>query len=77
MKKVLLIVAALIRLGIVYSQVAIGTTVTTPDPNAMLDIQSNSKGVLPPRLSNTAIMGMTNPTPGMVAFNTDLPSHAI
>ena len=72
MKKVLLIVAALIRLGIVYSQVAIGTTVTTPDPNAMLDIQSNSKGVLPPRLSNTAIMGMTNPTPGMVAFNTDL-----
>lgn len=40
------------------SQVSISPTLATPDPSAILDIQSTSKGVLVPRLS-TAQHGST------------------
>jgi len=52
-----------------YSQVGIGTS--DPDASSVLDIQSNSKGVLFPRvdLGTTTI---SNPAKGLVVWNTDL-----
>ena len=48
--------------------VGIGTT--TPNANAALEIKSNNKGVLMPRLSTTARNNMTNVAKGMLVYDT-------
>ncbi len=37
----------------------------------MLDIKSNSKGFLPPRMNNTSITAISNPADRSVVYNTD------
>jgi hypothetical protein len=37
----------------------------------MLDIRSNSKGFLPPRMNSTSIAAIPNPADGLVVYNTD------
>jgi hypothetical protein len=49
--------------------VGIGTN--TPDPSAVLDITSNSKGVLIPRLSAAQRMAINTPAPGLLVYDTD------
>jgi hypothetical protein len=53
------------------AQVGIGTT--TPDANAVLDLQSsgNDKGLLIPRLSNAQRLAIANPPDGLMIFQTD------
>lgn len=51
-----------------YAQVGIGTS--SPDPSAMLHVESNSKGFLPPRLTSPSVI--QNPAKGLVIFNTTL-----
>lgn len=56
-----------------HAQVAVNSTGAAPDVNAMLDVSSNSKGILIPRLTNIQMMDMampTGPTTGMMVFNT-------
>jgi hypothetical protein len=48
--------------------VGIGTT--TPDPSAILDLSSTTKGFLPPRLSSGDIAAISTPTPGLMVYNT-------
>lgn len=48
--------------------VGIGTT--TPNANAALEIKSNTKGILMPRLSTTARNNMTNVAKGMLVYDT-------
>lgn len=52
----------------VNAQVGVGTS--SPDPSSMLDIESNSKGFLPPRMDTTARDGITTPATGLLIFNT-------
>lgn len=47
--------------------VGIGTN--TPSPNAMLDVQSTSKGILIPRMTTTQRDAMLTPTIGLQIFN--------
>ena len=42
----------------------------TPDPSAMLDVQSNNKGVLFPRMTTTERDMITNAPTGLMIFNT-------
>jgi len=51
------------------AQIGIGTTV--PAPSSILDISSNSKGVLMPRLTSGERNSITNPANGLIIFNTD------
>lgn len=54
------------------AQTAIGGN--TPDPSAMLDVQSTVapfKGFLPPRLTNAQRDAISNPTEGLIIYNTD------
>jgi hypothetical protein len=60
----------LISTATVFSQVGIGTTV--PDNSAILDISSNDKGILIPRLNNSQKSNITSPSNGLLIFNTDL-----
>jgi len=48
--------------------VGIGTT--TPQPAAVLDITSTSKGLLLPRLDEAQMRTMPNAVPGLLVFNT-------
>jgi hypothetical protein len=41
-----------------------------PDPSAMLDISGNTKGLLIPRMSTTAITSISNPAKGLLVFDT-------
>lgn len=46
---------------------------STPDPNAILDVKSTSKGVLFPRMTTAqrTTLGNANPTEGMLVFDTE------
>ena len=43
---------------------------STPDPSAVLDMQSTDKGFLLPRLSTAERNAIVNPAHGLVIFNT-------
>ncbi len=53
-----------------YAQVAINTDGSIADPNAMLDIKSNTKGLLIPRSSSATISGLGFAKNGMLMFDT-------
>ncbi|MEP3837100.1 MAG: fibrinogen-like YCDxxxxGGGW domain-containing protein [Algibacter sp.] len=52
-----------------FSQVGIGTT--NPDPSSILDIQSVTKGFLPPRMTTSQIHAIENPAEGLFIYNLD------
>ncbi len=52
------------------AQVAINTTGANPHPSAMLDIQSNNRGFLPPRMNYDAIKAIQSPAIGLQVFDT-------
>ena len=53
------------------AQVAITPDSSLPHPTAMLDIKSNSKGILIPRLTSNEIKDIKNPARGLLVFQTD------
>ncbi|WP_431472286.1 hypothetical protein [Nonlabens sp. SCSIO 43208] len=56
--------------SIAYSQVGINTN--SPDPSAMLDIDSVDKGLLTPRMTTAQRDAITSPATGLLVFDTDL-----
>jgi uncharacterized protein (TIGR02145 family) len=55
------------------AQVSINTDNNPPDPSAMLDVKSTTKGFLPPRVALTAINSaspLTAPADGLLVYNT-------
>ena len=73
MVTIVLLVAASAYSSRLFAQVKVGQNPTSLNPNAILEIESNNKGLLLPRL---ALVAVTNPTPltafvkGMLVFNT-------
>lgn len=51
------------------AQVGVGTV--TPDASAQLDITSNSKGLLVPRMTALERSGISNPATGLLIYQTD------
>jgi uncharacterized protein (TIGR02145 family) len=54
---------------ITYSQVGIGTA--SPNPNAMLDVTSTSKGLLIPRMTESQMNAIPSPAAGLMVYCTD------
>lgn len=54
-----------------YAQVAINNTGTAPDGSAMLDVSSNSKGFLPPRMTQAQRDLIPSPQTGIIIYQTD------
>ncbi|MEM6699011.1 MAG: tail fiber protein, partial [Bacteroidota bacterium] len=52
-----------------HSQVSINEDNTEPAPSAMLDISSNDKGLLIPRMDSTSRNNITNPAEGLMVFD--------
>ena len=66
-KKIMVLILMFLY-GTIQAQIGIGTIV--PDASSLLELNSNSKGFLPPRLSETEKGGILNPASGLVLFNT-------
>jgi len=52
------------------AQVAISSTAATPDPSAMLDVKSSTKGMLIPRTSSSSRIAIINPAKGLMIYDT-------
>ena len=63
-----IILVSLLHLPI-KAQIGIGTT--NPNPSAILEVKSNSKGFLPPRLTEQNRNLIPNPEPGLMVYNID------
>lgn len=51
--------------------VSINETNSPPDPSAMLDVESTTRGFLPPRLTPAQRTGISYPASGLVVYDTD------
>jgi hypothetical protein len=73
MKKVYLLISSLFISSAVLAQevknVGIGTI--APDRSAVLDIQSNDKGLLIPRLTEVQMNSIADPAKGLLVFKAD------
>ena len=68
-----LVLLTLLLIGIcadtLKSQVLISNSVGLPDGTAMLDIQSTTKGLLPPRMTTSERNDIINPAEGLIIYN--------
>src|SRR5882757_10790245 len=53
------------------AQVAINTDASLPDPSAMLDVKSATKGVLVPRVTTALRTAFPSPADGLLVYDTD------
>jgi uncharacterized protein (TIGR02145 family) len=73
MKQLLLLLTILSLIFSTYAQnVGIGTT--TPAASAVLDLNSTTKGFLPPRMTAAQRTAIPSPINGLLVFQTDYPS---
>jgi hypothetical protein len=54
----------------IFAQVAINGDNSTPDPSAMLEVKSSTRGLLPPRMTTSQINNILNPANGLEVFST-------
>lgn len=75
MRKIYLLLVMLITAGFAGAQNNVGIGTSTPDPNAILHVESNSKGVLIPKLDaaeRTALgAGLNTTNQGLLVFGPD------
>lgn len=71
MKKFLSLLIAFFPAMLFAQSVGINTDNSTPDATAMLDVKSNSKGMLMPRLSTAQRTGIVSPAIGLTVFDSD------
>jgi len=68
MKKTIILLVVLFS-AFSFSQVGIGTI--TPDASAQLDVVSNNKGFLPPRMTSSQRIEIGSPASGLTVYQTD------
>ncbi|MEO7311351.1 MAG: FG-GAP repeat protein [Chitinophagaceae bacterium] len=71
MSKIVLAILFALVFNSLAAQVSVGATNTPPDPSAMLDVQSASKGLLFPRMTSLQRRAVINPVGGLVVYDTD------
>ncbi len=77
-KNYLILIFLLLELQICYTQNgSIGIGTLTPNPSAVLDIESTSKGLLIPRMTSAQRNDIANPATGLHVFDTDTKSDWI
>jgi hypothetical protein len=66
-----LLALCLIISSIAIAQVGINTDGSAPNPAALLDLKSTTKGLLPPRMTTVQRDQIVSPPVGLQIFNTD------
>ncbi len=69
-REIVLVIIILITGTNLVAQVSINTDGSTADESSILDVKSNSKGFLPPRMTEVERDAISNPTDGLMLFNT-------
>jgi hypothetical protein len=78
MKKVYFFLFMVLNMsGEVFSQVAINTDGTPPNPSAGLDVNFNNKGLLPPRMTHAVLNSISTPADGLMVYCTDCGSNGL
>lgn len=67
----LVLILALLGSTFLTAQDNVGIGTTTPEPTAALDVQSNDKGVLVPRLTTAQRTDIASPAEGLMVYDTD------
>ena len=70
-KLIVLFVLILLTSSFVFPQVGVNTDGSMPDKSAMLDVKSNNKGLLPPRMTKAEMNAIPNPADGLIIYCTD------
>ncbi len=68
--RLLLALTLLLSSATNFAQIAINTDGSAPDVSAILDVQSTTKGILLPRLTNAERDAINSPAVGLVIYNT-------
>ena len=69
MKYVISVLATIMMFSFLYAQNSVGIGTTTPDASAILDITSNTKGILIPRMSSVQRQNITSPAQGLMVYD--------
>jgi hypothetical protein len=72
MKKLFFSVVVMMVSFATFAQVKISTGGGNPDPSSMLEVESSTKGFLPPRMTTSQRDVIQTPAKGLIIFNTDL-----
>ena len=72
MKNTLLILCCSLFAGQLLFAQNVGIGTSTPHPSAQLEISSNSKGLLMPRMASGTINSITNPAKGLMVYDSSL-----
>ena len=70
MKPLIVILSLILSLDTAAQNVAINNDASQPDNSAILDIKSNSKGILIPRMNLAALLAIANPANGLLVLDT-------
>ena len=71
MKKVIFTIFTVVLSFAAFAQVAINNDSSLPDPSAMLDVKSDTAGILIPRMTAMQRDAINNPAQGLLVFVTD------
>ena len=71
-KNYLIVLILMMCYATIAQNIAINNNGTQADPSAILDISSNDKGFLPPRMNTTQRNNIITPVTGLIIYNTDL-----
>jgi trimeric autotransporter adhesin len=71
MKKLSLLLALIYPAMLFAQSVAINTDASAPDNTAILDIKSNTKGLLIPRLTTAERTAIVSPAVGLTVFDSN------
>lgn len=76
MKKLLFFTLSLfIHIAVSKAQMGINATGDAPNASAMLDVNSTTKGLLPPRMTSAQKNAIANPADGLLVFDTNTQSY--
>ena len=75
MKSIIVLLIVLVQLNVCAQNIAVNTDGSQPDNSAILDIKSNSKGLLVPRLTTLQRTSIAGPAMGLTVFDTETFSY--
>jgi hypothetical protein len=70
-KIIILLVISIVHLKLAAQNIGINATGATPNPSAMLDVSSTSKGLLMPRMTTLQRNAIATPAEGLKVYDTD------
>ncbi len=68
---IMMILGIVLSIPLSSQGVHIGSTNSDPEPSAILELESTSKGILIPRMTSAQMRAISSPAEGLMVFNTD------